>query len=202
MKIKTKKKIKVLVCVFSVLAVVLLAAYGIYMGTTLSIDDVNKYVVEHSERNADEFYSIYPDSSDYAFFIAQNGDSSKPQEMYVFERLDFFTRYKLIDEVRSASNVGVYSYRSPDGLKYRLPLENFVFFSDNQKHICKCVYVVSTNGIEKTYETGVRYGALYFDLVNIGKAFNVTTKIINLKFYDEKGNLIEEFDMPNDVVQY
>ena len=185
MKINTKKQIKRLLCVLSVLVVVLLAAYGIYMGTTLSIDDVNKYVVEHSERNADEFYSIYPDSSDYAFFIAQNGDSSKP-----------------IDEVRSASNVGVYSYRSPDGLKYRLPLENFVFFSDNQKHIRKCVYVVSTNGIEKTYETGVRYGALYFDLVNIGKAFNVTTKIINLKFYDEEGNLIEEFDMPNDVVQY
>lgn len=202
MKINTKKKIKGIVCVLSVLAVVLLAAYGIYMGTTLSIDDVNKYVVEHSERKADEFYSIYPDSSDYAFFIAQNGDSNKPQEMYVFERLDFFTRYKLIDEVKSASNVGVYSYRSPDGLKYRLPLENFVFFSDNQKYIRKCVYVVSTNGIEKTYETGVRYGALYFDLVNIGKAFNVTTKIINLKFYDEKGNLIEEFDMPNDVVQY
>lgn len=202
MRKNTKKKTKIFLCVFSVLAAIVLAAYGIYMGTTLSIDDVNRYTVEHSERNADKFYSIYPDSSDYAFFIAQNGDSSKLQEMFVFERLDLFNRYKLIEEVRSASDVGVYSYRSPDGLKYRMILENFVYFSDNQKDIGKCVYVVSTNGIEKTYEAGIHYGAFYFDLVNIGKAFNVTTKIINVKFYDRDGNLIEEFSMPNDLVQY
>lgn len=202
MRKNTKKKTKIFLCVFSVLAVAVLAAYGIYMGTTLSIDDVNRYTVERSERNADKFYSIYPGSSDYAFFIAQNGDSSKFQEMFVFERLNLFNRYKLIDEVRSASDVGIYSYRSPDGLKYRKILENFVYFSDNQKDIGKCVYVVSTNGIEKTYESGIHYGAFYFDLVNIGKAFNVTTKIINVKFYDREGNLIEEFSMPNDVVQY
>lgn len=202
MRINTKKKIKRLLCVLSVLVVVVLAAYGIYMGTTLSIDDVNQYVVEHSKRNADDFYMINPQGSDYMFLIARNGDSSKPQEMFVFKPLDFFKRFKLIDEVRSASDVGVYSYRSPDGLKYRMILENFMYFSDNKKDIGKCVYVVSTNGIEKTYETGITYGAFYFDLVNIGKAFNVTTKIINVKFYDRDGNLIEEFDTPDYAPKY
>lgn len=203
MRKNTKKKTKIFLCVFSVLAAIVLAAYGIYMGTTLSIDDVNRYTVEHSERNADKFYSIYPDSSDYAFFIAQNGDSSKLQEMFVFERLDLFNRYKLIEEVRSASDVGVYSYRSPDGLKYRMILENFVYFSDNQKDIGKCVYVVSTNGIEKTYEKSfIDESPMIFQIENIGEAFNVTTKIINVKFYDRDGNLVEEFDTPDHDNRY
>lgn len=203
MRKNVKKRIIRFLCVLSVLAVALLAALGIYMKTTMSYDEVREYAAEHSCRGADEFFDIWPSgSSGYVFLIAQNGDSGKPQEMYVFESYDFFHRYRFVDQIRSASDVGVYSYRSPQGEKYRMVLENYVYFSDNSKNIGKCKYVISTNGIEKTYEERMRMGALYFELQNIGQAFNVKTKIISVEFYDRDGNLVEDFRYPNDVVTY
>ena len=78
-----------------------------------------------------------------------------------------------------------------------------MFFSANEKRISKCVYIISTNGIEKTYEKSfIDESPMIFQIENIGEAFNVTTKIINVKFYDRDGNLIEEFDTPDHDKQY
>ncbi len=184
-----------------ILAAAGIIRYAVYIGTSLSSEDSRAYVTEHSDRKATEFLVCTLNGNLY--YIPKDGDTTKPQELFVFKQLPVSDRRKFIAEVKMGENVGVYSYPSPQGEEYGLDLENRVYFSANEKHINRCVYVISTNGIEMTYEKGFPSESPYlFELENIGTAFNVTTKIINLKFYDADGNLVEEFDTPDHSSEY
>lgn len=201
MKTVLKKSIKIIVIVLLVLTVAIFTLYAVYIGTTLSPEDARQYAAEHSDRNASDFFGCNIDKKVY--YIPENGDQTKPQELFVFKQLPTDARQKFEAAVKMGDDVGVYVYPSPQGEKYDLVLENRVFFSANEKHISRCVYIISTNGIEKTYEkTFIAEAPLIFEIENIGEAFNVTTKIINVKFYDRDGNLIEEFDTPDYAPQY
>lgn len=201
MKTVLKRLIKTIVCVLLVLTAASLILYAVYIGTTLSPEGARQYATEHSDRNASDFF--WCNINEKVYYIPKDGDHTKPQELFVFTQLPADARQKFEAAVKMGDDVGVYVYPSPQGEKYDLSLENRVYFSANEKHISKCVYVISTNGIEKTYEKGfIDEAPLIFEIENIGKAFNVTTKIINVKFYDRDGNLIEEFDTPDYAPQY
>lgn len=195
MKKPHRKLIIILACVILIPAAGIIR-YAVYIGTSLSPEDGRAYVIEHSDRKATEFLVCTLNGNLY--YIPKNGDTTKPQELFVFKELPLSGRLKFIDEAKMGKDVGVYSYPSPQGEEYGLELENRVYFFANEKHICRCIYVISTNGIEMTYEKGFPSESPYlFELENIGTAFNVTTKIINLKFYDVDGNLVAEFDTPD-----
>lgn len=201
MKTVLKKLIKIIVIVLLVLTAASLILYAVYIGTTLSAEGARQYASEHSDRNASDFF--WCNINEKVYYIPKNGDQTKPQELFVFKQLPTDARQKFEAAVKMGDDVGVYVYPSPQGEKYDLSLENRVYFSANEKHISKCVYIISTNGIEKTYEKGfIDKAPLIFEIENIGEAFNVTTKIINVKFYDREGNLIEEFDTPDYAPQY
>lgn len=201
MKTVLKKLIKIIVIVLLVLVAASLILYAVYIGTTLSAEGARQYASEHSDRNASDFF--WCNINEKVYYIPENGDQTKPQELFVFKQLPTDARQKFEAAVKMGDDVGVYVYPSPQSEKYDLSLENRVYFSANEKHISKCVYIISTNGIEKTYEKGfIDEAPLIFEIENIGEAFNVTTKIINVKFYDREGNLIEEFDTPDYAPQY
>lgn len=201
MKTVLKKSRKIIVCVLLVLAADILIPYAVYIGTTYSSEGARQYAAELSDRKATDFF--WCSINEKVYYIPKDGDHAKPQEMFVFTQLSLDARQKFEAAAKMGDNVGVYVYPSPQGEKYDLSLENRVFFSANEKHISKCVYIISTNGIEKTYEKSfIDESPLIFQIENIGKAFNVTTKIINVKFYDRDGNLIEEFDTPDYDDQY
>lgn len=201
MKTVLKKSRKITVCVLLVLAAAILIPYTVYECNTFSYESAQQYAAVLSDRKASDFFWCSIDEKVY--YIPENGDHAKPQEMFVFTQLSLDARQKFEAAVKMGDDVGVYVCPSPQGEKYDLPLENRVFFSANEKRISKCVYIISTNGIEKTYEKSfIDESPLIFQIENIGKAFNVTTKIINVKFYDRDGNLIEEFDTPDYDDQY
>lgn len=201
MKTVLKRSIKIIVCALLVLVAASLILYAAYIGATYSPEGARQYAAEHSDRNASDFF--WCSINERVYYIPKDGDYIKPQELFVFKQLPIDGRQKFEAAAKMGDNVGVYVYPSPQGEKYDLPLENRVFFSANEKHILKCVYIISTNGIEKTYEKSfIDESPLIFEIENIGKAFNVTTKIINVKFYDREGNIIEEFDTPDHDDQY
>ncbi len=201
MKTVLKKPKRITVCVLLVLAAAILIPYAVYECTTYSSEGARQYAAELSDRKATDFF--WCSINEKVYYIPKDGDHAKPQEMFVFTQLSLDARQKFEAAVKMGDNVGVYVYPSPQGEKYDLSLENRVFFSANEKRISKCVYIISTNGIEKTYEKSfIDESPLIFQIENIGKAFNVTTKIINVKFYDRDGNLIEEFDTPDYDDQY
>lgn len=201
MKKAHRKLIIILACVILILAAAGIIRYAVYIGTSLSSEDSRTYVTEHSDRKATEFLVCTLNGNLY--YIPENGDTTKPQELFVYKQLPVSDRRKFIAEVKMGENVGVFSYPSPQGEEYGLDLENRVYFSANEKHINRCVYVISTNGTEKTYEKWVACEMPFIiELENIGTAFNVITKIINVKFYDADGNLVEEFDTPDHSSEY
>lgn len=100
---KTKK------IVISIVLAVLVVVGGVfawYYGTTLSAQGCIDYCKENTKRDATVFRNFGGHSDrvkTYSFWVAEDGDSTKPQEIFVFRsaaflglRRSLFNRYKFI----------------------------------------------------------------------------------------------------------
>ncbi len=175
--------------------------------TTMSVGKCIDYCLENTNRNATHFSRIgdgrYID--DYAYFIAADGDSSKPQEIFVFKQksLGFidFDRYEFI----MSSNYGSESNNGFGSIEFFTKKDNgekeegstlFFFGANKDSDITEYEYTLTVREGSNVYRGRVVrtpnvWFVKFFDISSLDE--NTKKLVSNVKFYDSKGNLVNEY---------
>lgn len=202
-----KSKIVKRCILITVLSAVLVfgAMFAHYFFTTMSIDKCIAYCREHTERNATNFVRIGDGRyiEDYAYFIAADGDSSKPQEIFVFKRkfLGFITldRYKFVMSSTQSGREGEDKFgaiqfftRNDEGEKETGA--TLLFFGANKdSDITTYEYTLTVKEGSNVYSGNVEktnsvWFVRFYGLGNVDE--NTKKMISDVKFYDSEGNLV------------
>lgn len=189
--------------------IVIVSAFAIhYLCTTLSASACIDYCIENTSRGATEF-SCFGDgryAADYKYFVAVDGDTSKPQEIFVFKRKFFgpiaFNRYSNVI-MHSSQNYSTNDTNKFGALEFVAENDEgekengstLIFFGANKdSHITEYEYTLTVREGSNVYKGRVVNGdriwfVKFFDL---GDFDENTKKIVSdVKFYDEDGNFVD-----------
>lgn len=207
-----KKKILkcCLITVISV-AVVFSIVLAHYFLTTRSAQGCIDYCIENSQRGATVFTRVGDPryTKQYAYFIAANGDSSKPQEIFVFRQKFFgsvsaFDRYEFVMSSTQATGVsnsensfGSVQFFARDDHDETETRSTLMFFGAlNDSDITECEYTLTVREGTLTYkDTVTKNDSIWFiRFFELGNVSDYTKKnISDIKFYDSNGNLVAEY---------
>lgn len=190
-----------------IILVVVAGTFTWYFSTTISANDCFQYCIDNTEREATEFQAIADPrySESYVYWVAGNGNSTKPQEIFIFREkflgpFDFFNRYEYIassvQSNLSAENTGVgsiqfFTYNDDNEKENEATLLLYGARNDLDVFWYECT--VSVSGKEETFEGKVLlrdniWMLRIFDLGNINESEK--REVVNLKLYDDDKNLL------------
>lgn len=205
-----KKLIKFMMFIVCSVVIIFSIMFMYYLFTTYSPQGCKDYCAEHSERNATQFTRIGDGRyiKDYAYFIAADGDSDKPQEIFIFKRKFFglitLDRYEFI-----VSSVQL-SYSDDTKTKFG----SIQFFTENDKgekessstliffgatkdsSIKKYDYTLTVREGSNVYSGNVvdTGGIWFIKFFNINEADEYSKKIVSdVNFYNINGDLIDSY---------
>lgn len=180
-----------------------------YFFTTLSIQECKEYCLKNTERNA-TYFSRFGDGryiEDYAYFVAADGDSTKPQEIFVFKRKFLgcipFDRYEFIvsstqgNIVESKNKFGSIQFFTRNNKDEKETGATLLFFGANKdSDITEYEYTLTVREGANVYRgTIVRNEYIWFlkfyDLGNVDE--NTKKMVSEVKFYDSKGDLVDSY---------
>lgn len=181
--------------------------FAYYFYTTMSLQECIEYCEENTERFSTNFSRIGDGryKEDYAYFIAADGDSSKPQEIFVFKRkfLGFITldRYEFVmSSTQSNYNTGgenefgsiQFFTRNDDGEKETGA--TLIFFGANKdSDITEYEYTLTVREGSNVYRGNVVKNEFvwFVKFYGLGNVDENNKKIISeVKFYDSNDNLV------------
>lgn len=188
-------------CVVVVFGIVLVY----YFSTTMSVQGCIDYCLENTSRNATEFDRLGDGRyvEDYAYFIATDGDSSKPQEVFVFRKKFFglisaFDRYKFVMSNTPSGREGEDKFGSiqfftvnDDGKKE--PDSTLLFFgATKDSDITEYEYTLTTREGPNVYRGNVVKGTTFWFVMFNGLRNDEDYKkvVSDVKFYDRNGDLV------------
>lgn len=204
---------KIIIAAVSAALIITGGIFAWYFGTTLSAQACIEYSKENTKRGATVFSnfggnSIYKKS--YIFWIAGDGDSTKPQEIFVFRSAFFgssnpFNRYKFF-----ASSTQSEAEKDDAGVG---SIQLFLRNDDNEKEntyaqiyygaraelpvfYCKCTITTIQNGKivkEEKFDKRIRFNdeAWILELHGLGNLSDKEKKeVTELKLYDESHKLL------------
>lgn len=204
-------KNKVLKFVFFIVLSVLIVFFTIsiiFFFKTMSIEECKEYCLKNTERNA-TYFSRFGDGryiEDYAYFVAADGDSSKPQEIFVFKKkfLGFidFNRYEfIISSTQSNHNTerinkfGSIQFFTRNDTGEKETGATLIFFGANaDSNITEYEYLLSVREGSNVYRGSVVKNKFiwFVKFYNLGNADENNKKMISeVKFYDTEGNLVD-----------
>ena len=206
---KKKKVLKgCLIAVISI-AVVFLIVSVRYFLTTTSIQGCIDYCIENSQRGAATFIRIGDPRhvEEYAYFIAADGDPSKPQEIFVFREKFFgsssyFDRYVFVmsstqatGNVESGQGYGSVRFFAKNDHDETEKGATLIYFgATKESDIAGCEYTVtipegSLTGRKKALKDNYVWFISFFDLCSIDDTAN--KEIYDVRFYDSDGNWVK-----------
>lgn len=210
-KIFMKKKILkyALFAIFSVV-VIFSIIFVHYFLNTLSIQECKEYCLKNTERNA-TYFSRFGDGryvEDYAYFVAANGDSTKPQEIFIFKRKFLgcipFDRYEFVVSstqgnynAESENKFGAIQFFTRNDKEEKENGATLLFFgAKKDSDITKYEYTLTVREGANVYSgTVVKDEFIWFvkfyDLGNVDE--NSKKMISEVKFYDSNGNLVDTY---------
>ncbi len=179
-----------------------------YFFNTMSIQECKEYCLKNTERNA-TYFSRLGDGryvEDYAYFVAADGDSSQPQEIFVFKKRFFgfidLDRYTfVISNTQSNYNTdgenkfGSIQFFTRDDTGEKETGATLIFFGANRdSDITEYEYTLTVKEGSNVYRgTVVRNEYIWFvkfyDLGNTDE--NYKKMVSEVKFYDSNGNLVD-----------
>lgn len=180
---------------------------GIRLGTTLSVADTEKYAIENSQINSQDF-SLFK-FNNYYYYFRVSSDVDKTNELHMFVNADnkFYGainlngRYKHYLSVTSDKEVGsVYLTMKNSNDEKNLKDDVILYYSANKNKIEKCVYYMKLNGEDKegyVYEYTQKvqrnfpFAFIIPVVTNYRNAENGDT-LLMASFYDASGNLVYE----------
>lgn len=203
-------KNKIVKCILvTVLSFVLVFSviFVYYFSTTMSVQDCKEYCVENTERSSTNFSRIGDGryKEDYAYFIAADGDSSKPQEIFVFKKkfLGFITfdRYEFVMSstqsnynTEGENNFGSIQFFTRNDSGEKETGATLLFFGANKdSDITEYEYTLTVREGSNVYRGNVVRNEFvwyvkFYDLGNVDE--NNKKMVSEVKFYDSKGNLV------------
>jgi len=218
--VKNSKRKKTLIFVVSVVSalVLIFASMTVYFfATTMSVDECIEYCKEHSLRSAETF-TRYGDgryAADYAYWVAEDGDTTKPQELFVFKRklllgsISAFDRYYFVvssvdeslktDTVDTNNRVGSLQFTTRNDKGVKEQTSTLLFFASNinyESRVMRYECKMETNdGVETLTGNVPSYGndSWLLNFKDIGTNNEITKKVIEVKFFDENGALVFEY---------
>lgn len=201
------KTIKVGLFTVSTVLTVFCVILACYFFTTLSAEECIEYCLENTNRSATNFTRIGDGRyvEDYAYYIAVDGDSSKPQEVFVFKKkfLGFihFDRYKFVmsstqskNNAKDENKFGSIQFftRNDNGEK---ETESTLIFFGTQKDsdITEYEYKLTVREGSNIYRGNVSKGesvwfVKFYGLCNTDE--NYKKLVSEVKFYDSNGDLV------------
>ncbi len=207
---KNCKVIKwILISVLSV-AIAFSAFLAYYFLTTLSVEGCMEYCKENTERAATSFSRIGDGryAEDYAYFIAADGDSSKPQEIFVFKKNHFgpiaFDRYEFVMSSTQSSGTpegdnqfGSIQFFTRNDKGEKETGSTLLFFGANRdSDISEYEYTLTVKEGSNVYRGSVVrdervWFVKFYDLGNVDE--NSKKMVTDVKFYDSNGHLVGSY---------
>lgn len=181
-----------------------------YFFTTMSASECEEYCIMNTERNATSF-SCFGDGryiEDYKYYVAADGDSSAPQEIFVFKRkfLGFIelNRYEFVmsstqstQSTEGTNKFGSLQFFPRNNSGEKATRATLIFFGANKdSHITEYEYTLSVREGDNVYrgravKTDRIWFVKFFELEN---GDDNTKKVISdVKFYDSKGNFVDSY---------
>lgn len=206
-----KKKKVLKYCVIAVISVAVFFSIVLahYFLTTTSVQGCIDYCVENSQRSATTFIRIGDPRhvEEYAYFIAADGDPSKPQEIFVFREKFFgsssyWDRYVFVmsstqatGNVKSGKGYGSLRFFAKNDHDETEKGATLIYFgASKESDIFGCEYTVtipegSLTGRKKALKDNYVWSISFFDLCNTDHT--AEKEISDVRFYDYNGNPIE-----------
>lgn len=205
-----KKNVKILIIAACAIALVLAADFTLYIASTLSAEDCIEYCKERTRRGASEFVPMGDGryALDYVYWIAADGDSSKPQEIFAFKKKHVWPfrleRYKFeassVEDfsAEGSTEAGSLQFFTIDDKGKKESASTLLFFGSlADSAITSYEYTLSVREGSAVYRGNVLNNSSgvwlvkFFGLENVSEA---TKKVVSdVKFYDAQGNLVCSF---------
>ena len=188
-------------CVVVVFGIVLVY----YFSTTMSVQGCIDYCLENTSRNATEFDRLGDGRyvEDYAYFIATDGDSSKPQEVFVFKRKFFgsisaFDRYEFVTSSTPSGKEGedkfgaIQFFTVNDDGEEEKDATLLFFGATKDSDITEYEYTLTVREGSSVYRGTVhKSDSFWFVMFNGLRSDEDYKKVISdVKFYDRNGDLV------------
>ncbi len=204
-----KNKIfKIGIITILLVATVILIIFAHFFLTTLSVQDCIDYCLENTKRNATNFVRLGDGRyvADYAYFIAADGDSSKPQEVFVFKEkflgsITAFDRYEFVmsstqsdNETEKENKFGSIQFFPRDDNGEKSTRSTLIFFGARKdSDITEYEYTLTVREGSNVYRGRVGkvpkvWYIKFFDLCDTD--YNSKKVISDVKFFDSEGNLV------------
>lgn len=206
-----KKKILKSVLLAAVFIFIVLTVITIYyFSTTMSVQECAQYCLKNTERNA-TYFSRFGDgryAEDYAYFVAADGDSSQPQEIFIFKKSFFgfidLDRYTFVmsniqnnNSADEENKFGSVQFFTRDDNGEKETGATLIFFgSKKDSDITEYEYTLTVKEGSNVYRGTVLkneyiWFVKFYDLGNIDE--NHKKEISQVKFYDSKDNLVDVY---------
>ncbi len=196
---------KILLLLLAIVVVVTSVVFIQYFSTSIPGEKCVEYCKENTERNATIFECVSGDpryTESYLYWVAGDGDSTKPQEIFVFREkfllneFDFLRREFVASSIQSESledDEGVNSFEFityDDENKKEDVATRLYYGSLNELDVFWYECTVSFSGKKETFEGKVMRN----DNTWMLRSFDIseTGNIVDLKLYDYDRNLLYE----------
>ena len=204
------KVLKWIMLAFLFTVVVLSAISIYYFLNTMSIQECKEFCLKNTERNATYFSRIGDGryKEDYAYFIAADGDSSKPQEIFVFKKKFLgcipIDRYQFVlsstqsnYDTETENNFGsIQFFTRNDNNEKETGATLLLFGANKDSDITEYEYTLTVKEGSNVYKgTVVRNEYIWFvKFYDLGNTDENYKKIVSeVKFYDSNGKLVDVY---------
>lgn len=196
---------KILLLLLAIVVVVTSVVFIQYFSTSIPGEKCVEYCKENTERNATIFECVSGDpryTESYLYWVAGDGDSTKPQEIFIFKEKFLLNEFDFLRREFVASSTQSESLEDDKGVKSF----EFITYDDESKKedVATRLYYGSLNeldvfwyectvllsGKKETFEGKVMRN----DNTWMLRSFDIseTGNIIDLKLYDYDRNLLYE----------
>lgn len=196
---------KILLLLLAIVVVVTSVVFIQYFSTSIPGEKCVEYCKENTERNATIFECVSGDpryTESYLYWVAGDGDSTKPQEIFVFREKFLLNEFDFLRREFVASSIQSESLEDDEGVN---SFEFITYDDENKKEdVATRLYYGSLNeldvfwyectvlvsGKKETFEGKVMRN----DNTWMLRSFDIseTGNIVDLKLYDYDRNLLYE----------
>lgn len=188
------KKVIAIVVALAVLVILTTAAVLTLDFYNSTVDDIEKYCTENSNKGATAFYlQSFHEFPDYIFAVPKNGNDNYGHELFYFKKRSFgtITRYFPEGKASGYPDDSVNSYffsETIDGPQF------LIFYSSNRDGAARLEYVTSYNENGSDIKTQITNSlSPHQPFITISKALKSDELLESVKLYDKNGKVIYEY---------